>query len=138
MPQTSHQIRPTNEIEMMRKLIGKAFWDIAYHEERLAVTYAELNFMREMTARLNFKASDDEILKRYSECAADKAPNDVHEFICSIIAPTIDAPKYHEDELQKVHAELACLKIMMLRGNYTEFTIDEIATEIKQLTDSWE
>jgi hypothetical protein len=114
-------------IEFVREIVRSAFWQIEYHTRGM------------VSARNNVKRAEELIERGKFDVDAERADQDgdgdgifetVTEFACWILDDRVDTLEHHETQLKKAYTELAMVKIMLQRGNYTEINVEEIQKKV--------
>jgi hypothetical protein len=113
-------------ITFIREIVRHVFWQIEYHSRGMVNARKNLKFAEEMIERGKFDADscgeeDDDGVMSYEN---------VDEFAGEILHDQKSSAEYHEKQLKNAYAELAFVKIMLQRGNYTEIDTDEIHKKV--------
>jgi hypothetical protein len=116
-------------IAFIREVAAHPLWEVSYHEEMLPLAYKKLRFAKEMIERGGFDLDGARAEVTGEDEDANENFENVEQFVLSIYDDAADAVDYHEKSLALAHNHLACAKIMLERGNYTEIDFDEVIKE---------
>lgn len=119
---------PKNEADLMRKIVRDALWDIRYHEDGLRISRKVAAYAKVLIARGEYPFTLAEASEEYEE--QEENPDDLIEWVKSIVGSAVHGVDYHEEELTKAHTVLGVVKTMLLRGDYSDINVDEIAKEV--------
>lgn len=116
----------SDPIEFVREIVRSVFWGIEYHTRGMATAGNNLKFAEEMIERGKFDADaygteDDD---------GEVTFENVDEFAGEILHDRKSSVEHHETSLKNAYTELAFVKIMLARGNYTEVDIAEIQKKV--------
>src|ERR1700682_646433 len=109
--------KPKDDVEFVREVVRKAFWDIYYHERELVKTYRTVANASAMLVRGNYNFSVEDALNKYDE--NDETAETSEEWVKQIVGSAAHSIKYHEQGMSEGHSALAVAKIMIERGKYT-------------------
>jgi len=125
------EIENPTDIDLMRKCFRDAFWNVAYHEHQLIAAHKHLAVVRGLKTRCNYTFSDEDALRVYDELGddSDGEISSTNEYIQYLVGSALQSVEYHETALQRGHSEVAPAKALLLRCNFTEAEIAEIAVE---------
>lgn len=130
-PSTFRHAKVTDDVELMREMVRNALWSIEYHEEALTSAHKRLAIGKSLMERVGLTVSSEEALKRFHEDEDERDFKSSTDFLAYIYGDLLNSIEWHELELRSAHDLLAAVKAMMIRGKYTEFTIDEVAAALK-------
>jgi len=134
IPVLRHGAEFTDEVALVREMLRSALWGIDYHEEGLAHAHERVAVGKALMERLGINISAEDALARYEEEASEDEQDfeGSEDFAIYIYGEVLHGVEWHEGELKQAHELLAAVKMVMQRGNYTEFTIDEVAADVKK------
>jgi hypothetical protein len=120
------------DIEFVREIVRKALWSISYHEERIPTAFVEFGLAKEMIMRGNFALDADR-----ADCDenGDPACKNVTQFALNIYDDKKANIEHHERGLREAYRDIAFIKTLLVRGNYTEIDVDQMQKELEAKAD---
>lgn len=120
-------------VTMVRKIVRDALWHRSYHEGELRQAHQRVAAATAMLTRGQYDEIDiQEIKENLDDFGIDDSADNAIDFVRSVVGDVYHSVDYHETELRKAHENIAAAKAVMVRGNYTEFTIAEIEIELQK------
>jgi hypothetical protein len=111
-----------DEIDYVRELLRGVLWHIAYHEHAMPKAQAQLEYAKALLQRANIDPKGE---RAKNDKDGDPIIRNVAQFALNHYDDTESGLKYHEDGLDKAYRELALVKLLLRRGDYTEIKIEE-------------
>jgi hypothetical protein len=120
--------RANTPIEFVRNILWSGFWDVYWHEGELQQAHKILTFATELIKRANLGFTMDDITK--DDCEEDdRDAQTFMEYARGVAAAAKQSVQYYEEQLKSAHEKLSYAKMLYMRGNYTEFTMEETEQE---------
>ena len=122
-----------DDVAVARKLLRDVLWDINYHEEGLTNAHKKYAAAQAMIRRGGYGFTAEEALNKFNDNEnEDDVFDTVDEYACYLIGDMMRYVEYHEKNLRGAHIKLAAVKKLLLRCNYTEFTVAEVLAEVQK------
>jgi hypothetical protein len=116
------------DIEFVREIVRRALWSVSYHEEGIKKAYVEFGFAKELIMRGKFDIEAERV--EYDE-NNDPVFKNLTQFALEIYDDKKNNIEHHEINLRNAYRDIAFIKTLLLRGNYTEIDIDQIQKELE-------
>lgn len=120
-----------DEIELMRRIIHHAFWDVFYHQHELKDVHKQIACLRALLERCGMgNLSLAYALEFYEQDGNEESKwyGDVKDWITYKAGEIASGLHYEEQELTKAMAELASAKALLIRTGI-ELPLEEIEEE---------
>jgi len=117
-----------DECELMRKIVGDAFWQILYHERMLARAHGFLAVVRALVTRVGIQVTDEGARDTYEanedECECETPV----ELLAYLLGRAMNDIEHHETQLRGAHNSMALTKGLAERARI-EVPMGEIEAE---------
>lgn len=117
-----------DDAHLMRKIVGEAFWGIAYNEERLSLAHKHLAVVRGLLAHTGIKFTDEQAAEQFEGNKDEDTIDNVEDYARFLLGEALYCITHYEKALREDHADLAACKALALRGGY-DVPYDEIEAE---------
>jgi hypothetical protein len=107
------------DIEKLREIVQRAFWEIIYHEDALVKEHQKVALTKGMLDRAGFKF-DGEKGNPDLEDEEEDDRKDVESYARYLWRSALSSVAYHEDQLKVAHRDVATAKALVLRAGLGE------------------
>jgi hypothetical protein len=125
-----------NDVDLVREIVRDACWNIRYHEDRLAREHKKLATIDALLLRTGVtftrREAQVEVERLYDEDGEEERIDNADAFAKYLVVSAVGGIEHHESALRGAHTRLACVKALILRGNYTEISVDKIAEQARR------
>jgi hypothetical protein len=105
-----------DDIDLARKTIEHAFWEMFYHEEKLHEAHHKLGLVTALLARAGMELDPQTALAIYKDDEEGADLPTFEAFATHLLGSAIGSIEYQEGELTDAHRQVAAAKALILRA----------------------
>ena len=101
---------------LARKLIEQAYWNVFYHEERLAVEHRKLGLVQSLIIRTGVPVNMERARNVFDDDEEGQELISSEDVALHTLGAAMNGVCYHEDELRDAYRALAKTKALLIRA----------------------
>jgi hypothetical protein len=105
-----------DDIDLARKTIQDAFWEVFYHEEKLQQAHHKLGMVTALLARTGLNLDMQKALAIYEDDEEGEDLPTFEAFATHLLGSALSSIEYHEGDLADGHRQVAAAKALILRA----------------------